>query len=259
MLTQDIRSAGIGSTGQFLRGVMKRDEDYRAKAAYHARAPMAVQRLLTRRLGKPVFTDINHTRKAISVHIPKNAGTSIRTELGFHKGAHLPIARFAAENPEATRRYFKFAIVRNPWDRLQSSFFYLRRHDEGGRFPDAVYADRYLRRYDSFEAFVLALADDGAKRELLDFTHMLPQSYWVTLPGESRHCMDYVGRFEDLERAFADLAAHFHHKGELPQLNRSKPRDYRTLYSDRMRDIVADIYAADIRAFDYSFDRADAA
>ena len=259
MLAEDIRSAGIGSTGQILRGILKRDEDWRTKAAYHARAPMAVQRLITRRLGKRVFTDINHTRKAISIHIPKNAGTSIRTELGFHKGAHLPIARFAAEDPDATRRYYKFAIVRNPWDRLQSSFSYLRRHNVGGGFPDAVYADRYLRKFADFEQFVLSLADDDAKRDMLDFTHMLPQSYWITLPGEDRHCMDYIGRFEDLQSAFGDLAAHFRHRGKLPELNRSKPRDYRTLYTDRMRDIVAEIYASDIRAFDYTFDPAEAA
>ena len=259
MLAEDIRSAGIGSTGQVLRGILKRDEDWRAKAAYHARVPMALQNMLTTRLGKRVFTETNHKHRAIFIHVPKNAGTSLRRTLGFEWVGHVPISRYAGENAAATGAYFKFAIVRNPWDRLLSSFSYLRRHNEGADFPDAIYTDRYLRKFTGFEQFVLALADDGAKRDLLDFTHMLPQSYYLTLPGEGASYMDYVGRFENLNQAYAELSDRFGIENTLPKINSGPSKDYRTLYTDRMRDIVAEIYASDIRAFDYTFDQAEPA
>ena len=101
---------------------------------------------------------ISHKYKCIFVHIPKNAGSSVEKAFGFsdihHKGysKHTPYWRYFGhwsndinrieypidktrlweENSayhnsvymERAAEYFKFAIVRNPWDRLVSTWKY---------------------------------------------------------------------------------------------------------------------------------------
>ena len=253
MQLDQIKSSGIGGLHQVVRGLVKRDEHHRVTAALNARVPTAIHSATLGKLGNQVFRDCNHQKQAIWIHVPKNAGTSLRSALEFDNVGHVPIARYAAQDRQATERYFKFAVVRNPWDRLHSSFSYLRRFKTGDTFPDAIYADRYLRQFDDFEAFVLALADDGEKRKLLDYTHMLPQCYWLTLPGDRAPCMDYLARFENLETAFSDLSRRFNAAVELPKLNQGATKDYSELYTKRMRDIVAEVYACDIEAFGYEF------
>src|SRR6187402_3169911 len=68
---------------------------------------------------------ISHKHQCIFVHIPKTAGNSINRVFGVGWENHKDLARYHAEIPRETfERYFKFAIVRNPWDRLLSDYNY---------------------------------------------------------------------------------------------------------------------------------------
>ena len=73
--------------------------------------------------------DINNTSfigfrklQTIFVHIPKAAGISINKSL-FNNlgGGHIPLINYQLIFPkEEFENYFKFTIVRNPWDRLRN-------------------------------------------------------------------------------------------------------------------------------------------
>jgi chondroitin 4-sulfotransferase 11 len=74
--------------------------------------------------------------KTIFVHIPKNAGTSIKEFFGWthHHHHHRTIEQIKTDfekevstNVKIYDSYKKFAVVRNPYDRMVSWYFYLKR------------------------------------------------------------------------------------------------------------------------------------
>src|SRR4051812_39230730 len=68
---------------------------------------------------------ISHEHRCIFVHIPKTAGNSVNRVFGIGWQDHKDLQRYHAELPaELFATYFKFAIVRNPWDRLLSDYNY---------------------------------------------------------------------------------------------------------------------------------------
>ena len=77
---------------------------------------------------------INHTHKFIFIHIPKNGGTSIRNSFDIngydkkvvrkkypHDGA-MKIRDYCGD--EVWNTFYKFAVVRNPYDRLVSYYHF---------------------------------------------------------------------------------------------------------------------------------------
>ncbi|MBS0242503.1 MAG: sulfotransferase family 2 domain-containing protein [Proteobacteria bacterium] len=150
--------------------------------------------------------------------------------VGYYE--HMPAWRvrtYAGE--DVWRRYFKFSFERNPWDRQVSWYHYKTKSKTAGSKPsfDAFNADR--RR-----AFV---------------------ENWSLYTEDNAITLDFVGRYEDLERDFAHVLAEIGLSGkvELPRANVSRDRtgSYRDYYDDASRALVAEWYAPEIAHFGYSF------
>lgn len=221
---------------------------------------------------------IAHDYRAMFVHVPKTAGQSV--EMAFlnlaglsweERGAftlrqnqdraigptalaHLLAAEYVAlghMEQAAFDSYFKFSFVRNPWDRLVSEYLY-RKAD--GRMPFS----RFVREG-------LALTDIHLDRT----RHMLPQTDYL-YDDEGRLLVDFVGRFETLQRDFAQVAKRLDlPELELPHRNMSRPtpslwqrlfgkrrarQPYQTYYTESLREQVAEHYTTDIERFGYAFD-----
>ena len=180
-------------------------------------------------------------RNAIFVHVPKAAGTSIKTELyGRPQYGHRRIAEFYAYDPDRAARYFKFGFVRNPWDRLLSAHSYLM-SGKGTSGRDNLFAKTFLKPVGTFEEFVLRLETPAYRQAIMSYDHFRSQAWWVCLPGDSEHALDLLGRFEAMEAS------------ALVRSRSSQHSDYRDAYSERMKSIVRDVYQADIALFDYRF------
>ncbi len=140
------------------------------------------------------------------------------------------------------KKYFKFAFVRNPWDRLVSCW--------RNKVIDANYfrfsADD-LRVMQEFENFV----DLVATRDLETCDqHIRLQSKLIDLSH-----IDFLGRFEHFEEHLAEVMRIIG-LGSLPigQKNTSREKaHYRQYYSADLRDRVAEAYRRDIRIFGYEF------
>ena len=209
---------------------------------------------------------ISHKHKCIFVHIPKAAGKSIKQalfgipEFGPHLQSHstetVPayienayghqsVAEYRAY-PQF-KQYFKFCVVRNPFDRLVSAFTYL---SHGGCNPrDEVFQQTHLQQYEgNFEAFVTEAFPAVTQHE-----HFRSQTSWIRSGWKKRN-VDYIGRFEALPQSLEQVAQRLDITGyQLPYLNKSTHRPYQEYYTDKTIDIVRKAYASDLQAFRYTF------
>jgi hypothetical protein len=202
---------------------------------------------------------ISHQLRCIFVHIPKTAGNSVNRAFNIEWQDHKDLARYAAElPPETFESYYKFAIVRNPWERILSDYNYqlkksrpeasklFVRRETGGR--------RHFREW-----LETALADP--KRyppaawggDVSPGIHRWsPQVDWITVGG--RIAVDRVLRMEHLpEDFFAVCSALGLPQTRLPHRNRRFHWPYRWYYDDEARRLVEDYYQGDIEAFGYRF------
>lgn len=210
------------------------------------------------------------------IHIPKNAGVSIRkspelagrivsAEACFYRsrkdvralrdymaarGEHHGIqhARWRDLDPKVTAQLSCVAIVRNPWARTVSRWRFARLAAGQGKLDPAAAPER-------FDDFLEQRHEFGREPY---FWHRAikgwyPQADYVT-DAEGVVRADLL-RFEDLDR---DSTRYFGLKEPVRKRNLTAPTvfDYREIYDARSIQIVADWYARDIELFDFDFDTA---
>jgi len=219
---------------------------------------------------------VNVDRRVIFIAVPKSGTTSIRTQLAqggtpFISAPHLSIlqvrdalyayllmrnlganrnfpsqgvrsdADIRAEASELFESFFKFAAVRNPWDRAVS--LYLRR--EGLVVSEHISFETFCKHhlYASDTCFFPTL-----HRNQLDW-----------LCDEDGQCLlDYVYKLEDFGAAIAEIAERTDGRVRLELKRENVQRDaagsdYRQFYSDETRKIVAARFEKDIDYFKYTF------
>jgi hypothetical protein len=210
---------------------------------------------------------LSYSSGFIFVHIEKAAGSSIQQALRPFAGAQsnsrlrrrmawlgpvnrigglyraLQFREHATANEvkrclpaEAYASLFKFAFVRNPWDRLVSRYAHLLRSKDRRRHS-------FISGLETFEDFL--------KWEIQrDSAHQYP---YVTDAAGSR-IVDFIGYYERLPQDFAKACDRLKIRAELPHTNVSEHRDYRTYYTPESREFVAKEFRRDIEMFGYDFD-----
>lgn len=202
--------------------------------------------------GDPLLDEFSRTR-SVFLHIPKTAGSSVGNALfGRHVG-HRPLRRFLAYHPDILSRYYVFSFVRNPWDRLYSGFSYFRRVVGSNAHRDHRWASSVLADCVSFEAFVGKLEDLSFRRYVQRYDHFRGQLDWLDPIITKQPQAIKIFRFESLEEGFEEIRSHMRLERQLPHLRKSGAGAYRTMFSERMKRIVADVYRRDITLLNYSF------
>jgi hypothetical protein len=161
----------------------------------------------------------------------------------------VPYFVYERANPRKFRLYFKFAFVRNPWDRLVSTFFFLKR---GGMDEvDRAWAAQNLAVYPDFGNFVRNwLTPENA----MSFPHFRPQCFFVA-DEAGKVMVDFLGRYETLAKDFAEVTCRLGRNCGLPVVNKGEHAPFTAYYDDETREIVARVYSRDINLFSYSFGR----
>ena len=188
--------------------------------------------------------------KCIFVHIPKNAGLSVcYTLFGNTGGSHRKIVDYKEIfSPNTFNSYYKFTFVRNPWDRLVSTFFFLK--IGGLTEKDRVWAEKHLGTYEDFGVFVKEWLTEEHISNSLHF-----QQQHVFLEDDKGNiAVDFIGRFETIETDFLTITKRLGINRSLQKTNVSeRDLNYRSYYDDATRAIVGSIYAKDISLFNYEF------
>ncbi len=140
--------------------------------------------------------------------------------------------------------YFTFSIVRNPWDRAVSRYFW----------------ERKLRRpavkaFSDFRAYILARR--GLPASQWNVAGDNPRKYttqYECLELDGRIGVDKTWRYERLEEDYPEIAGRMGLTGvRLPRVFASEHDPYWTYFDDETRQVVADAYRVDIEAFGYGF------
>jgi len=204
-------------------------------------------------------------RPFIFIHIPKCAGTSIEHALipiitgrpsfgelsseecrqfclpGEEGLQHAKLADFSGR--QTLEQFFKFAIVRNPWDRAVAQIMFLRRR-KVDLFPIDADFRKCLRIYCESRQ-VIRQHDLGACQ--LDFLQTSAGVLGV----------DFVGRFENVAEDYKKICVHLglHPAPKLPHVQKStRVWHYSAYYDDEMVQMVQQRFAQDIDCFGYRFE-----
>jgi len=170
---------------------------------------------------------------AIYFRVPKVASTSLL--ISFRK----------VDTVEKVEEYntlqFKFAFVRNPFDRLTSCY----RHVIRNGTPEVLSGCPGMNREMSFEKFVDAISEikDVSKMDM----HFRPQ--YTFFPEKP----DYICKFEDLNEDYLKVCEKIGFRApDLPWTNSTDKTIFKDYYNEIIIEKVITIYKKDFELFGYS-------
>jgi len=182
-------------------------------------------------------------RKFVFIHINKTGGMSIGKALGLGKKEHFT----ALEHKNRLGDYswgemFKFSFVRNPWDKVVSHYFHRVKTNQTGLGKNRI----------DFNEWVKLTYGEQDPRYFDYPKYFMPQINWLT-DEKGEIMVDFVGRFENLENDFQLICERIGRNVDLPNVNKSKHREYQYYYDDATKEIVRGWFEKDIGFFNYSF------
>lgn len=216
------------------------------------------------------------SNKGLFIHVHKCAGTSVRRALFHYQGqersppvlaldhSSLPTMRRARyvkcryQIPDWRER-FKFAFVRNPFDRMVSAYLWFKHRQPERRlsyeFPG------------NFEAFVKLATNARLPRDKAAQSNTFAPRVSIkvhTAPFGANlyylHAADFIGRYEtfvqDLRVVFDRLDLPLDRVPHVGASKRQEKRHYSHYYSRKTRRKVEQYYWDDLERFNYTFEEA---
>ncbi|MFM5916673.1 MAG: sulfotransferase family 2 domain-containing protein, partial [Novosphingobium sp.] len=184
------------------------------------------------------------------VHVPRTAGSSI-SHLLYHRFiGHFPVHALDALDDQDVQALPRFAVVRNPWDRLASAYRFA--VAGGGKGPLAAkvapHVAREVAKAGSFERFVKEWLPARAAGSLDGVFR--PQTYYLCNERDELP-FDHLGKLSQLYRTEEWLSDILRQRIRLPRANETPENIVATRYDGEMIDITAKIYKPDFVRLDY--------
>lgn len=205
---------------------------------------------------------ISHQHKFIFAAVPKTGTHSVRQALREHmseedieqvglfvnkrfpydelaaiRHGHLSLAQVRPHvGEDVFQRYFKFAFVRNPYDRFVSYCAFMSRDTDVFQHSPQEVMRHFLFRQPP-EQHVLFQPQSG-----------------LLVDADGALLTDMVGRVEDMQASYDSVCERIGIPSRpLDQVNSSKRGDYRHYYDEALKAEVERRYAADFELFGYVF------
>lgn len=198
----------------------------------------------------PLLSFQNH--EILFIHIPKTGGTSVENfflENGFRMRLfarrHNPCLKVNPQHLTSSEVHYllgdgfdyEFAVIRDPFDRIESEFFYTNKMRARRQLPNLP--------EESFSQWVLDSLEEAGGRPYFRDGHFRPQAQFVSAATN-------VFRYEDgltraVERVFEETNIPM--DGTLPMHNKSDRRPLS--WTSEALDMVREFYAEDFLCFGY--------
>ncbi len=187
--------------------------------------------------------------KTLFVHIPKTGGTSIQVFLDKTDYVMYGHKRLTREKGREYGNHFKFTFVRNPWSRIASGYIHAANSETGFR------ARRKLEVFTGgFKKFLNILCGRG------EFPHShiahMRNKQLIYFLDRGIETVDYIGRHETLRRDFSQVLRHVGYDRPIGELGKERyyiDYDYRDLYDEEAKKMVAKYYEEEIDYLKYTF------
>lgn len=194
-------------------------------------------------LKRGVLKHVNAWRgRVVFIHINKTAGSSVERALHLRSERKTALQKREEMGRERFERAFKFAFVRNPWDKVLSHYHYRMRTNRTGLADAGIDFCNWVRK----------AYGERDPRWHDDPRMFMAQRLW--LDDEAGRCLvDFVGRFERLEQDFGEACRRMGVTASLPHVKVTRHVHYRDAYDPATREIVARVFAADLEEFGFEF------
>ncbi|MFG0773282.1 sulfotransferase family 2 domain-containing protein [Vibrio plantisponsor] len=208
---------------------------------------------------------IFHSYKSIFIHIPKTGGSSVenllwpdlstRTESDLWMGLvrpyfnkyqtgglqHLLAHQIKKEvGEDIFRQYYKFTLVRNPWDKVISQYmFMINKRDD-------------LRTY-------INMPKNASLAEYIELIQKKEHVQWAKqvdfiLDENGELLVDDVFKLENINDDASIMSSRIGlNFSEIPHDNKGSRKPYQDYYTEETKEMVYDIYKDDILYLNYNF------
>lgn len=183
---------------------------------------------------------VSFKHNLLFIHIPKTGGTSVRYGLGeldpnlLNWKHHTYIRTYKKVlHPDCYEKLFKFTLVRNPWERAVSHYFWLQ-----GDLSRLVNEERW------FEANNFPF-DHFARN------YTPTQLEYIMLDGKLS--VDFVGKLEEFDKSLRIVEQKCGIKIPRKHLRTTEHRHYSSYYTPELRDLIGERFKDEIEIFGYEF------
>lgn len=213
---------------------------------------------------------ISHEHKLFLIHVPKTAGTSIQETLKMDYAGHHTPQQLKKKFPKEWETYKKFAVIRNPWDRMVSNYYYIlaeksfwfdnispmskqtiRPKVNGGHLPAHQLRELCIRtgNFEKWSQYIVnnyrtAVEHNRGYEKMKQFIYE-----------DDKLIVDYVLKYETLKEDFNNMCEDLNiGPFDLLNLNRTNQcKDYREIHTPITISLTEQIYKEDIETFNYKF------
>lgn len=200
---------------------------------------------------------ISHQYKCIFIHIPRTAGSSIEHWICGQdwweidkETKHLFASQAKQLYAPYWDSYFKFAFVRNPWDRMVSCLKYKGFFgiiEKNGQLDFRPYKKRF--------GYPLTLENDYrfSDRKAIKSKKHRWNCVYLNMLDES---LDFIGKFENLQEDTTFIQEQLGIEKPFPiqqPIEHSERSSYVNYYNARSKKTVARLFKKDIKHFNYTF------
>jgi|APGre2960657444_1045066.scaffolds.fasta_scaffold30739_3 hypothetical protein len=214
----------------------------------------------------------------IFVHIPKTGGMSTLNSLScfeiiYHKNIKHDIEKIKNKNKNP-ENYLSFTIIRNPWDRMVSNYFFhkqrthnditlhklLFKPDEKEKLKNWIEKhndeDEFWKKHE-FKDWLKLFGEKESTKSSSIYHDTIKTTYMDLIGVNGKISVDYIINLHNFKKEInliKTLSGKPFNDPKHVHKNKSDHKDYREYYDSKSIEIVEKLFKKDIEVFNFKFD-----